>query len=382
VLAASYITGPVLAAEAAWTEIPRAHWKGATAVEVPALKRTAAAAIALPAEEGEPLVVTTAEPQAAGLYEVRLALRPSHTVGAIAFHAGLRAKADDTVAATFEGQFFARPEEPETRTFHVIKTGAGPLELTLEAYADAGVADSAWTKSMLKKGGPKLDSNPDLLGMSDEMGLDLALEVSLTPDTAVYYLVDKIEFRALSRSGLLAEVTTDKIRYRPGAVLKGTATVADVGGRGGRGRVDIYLEHGVKDRVKIKTLPVALARGTGVSPVAPTSGATHNTATGGTAVHDQARRPSSSRSPCPERNWATQWWPSTCLRTALIAAKRPSTSPSPRIFSGWRCSAAMRAAPAMSPLTRHRSARPWRRPGPNTTTRSSTSPGRWTTCSS
>ena len=35
------------AGEAAWTAIPRSRWKGAVDVEVPALKRTAAAAIAL-----------------------------------------------------------------------------------------------------------------------------------------------------------------------------------------------------------------------------------------------------------------------------------------------------------------------------------------------
>jgi hypothetical protein len=283
VLAASGIAGPLLAAEPAWTEIPRAHWKGATAVEVPALKRTSAAAIALPTAEAKTLVAATAQAQPPGLYEVRLALRPSHTAGAIAFHSGLRAKLGETVAGTFEGQFFARPHEPEIRTFQAVKTGTGALELALEAYADAGIADSAWIKSMLKKGGPKLGDNAgDLLDIDDDAGFDLALDVSLTPDSAVYYIVDKIEFRRLSRSGRVTKVTTDKIRYRPGAVLKGTATVADVGGRGGSCHVDIYLEHGVKDRVTVKSLPVDLRRGTGFQPVAQAGAAARQEATAGT----------------------------------------------------------------------------------------------------
>ncbi len=290
ILAANGIANPVSAAEAAWTDIPRAHWKGATAVEVPALGHTAAAVIALPTAEAKALIAATAQAQPPGLYEVRLALRPSHTAGAIAFHSGLRAKLGETVAGTFEGQFFARPHEPEIRTFQVVKTGTGALALALEAYADAGVADSAWTKSMLKKGGPTLGGDAgDLFDGANDMELDLELEVSLTPDTAVYYLVDKVEFRLLSRSGRVTRVTTDKIRYLPGGTLKGTATVADIGrstgsdqgGQGG-GTLNLYLEHGVKDRAKVKSLPVDLRRGTGFQPVAQAGAAARQEATAGT----------------------------------------------------------------------------------------------------
>ena len=145
--------------------------------------------------------------------------------------------------------------KPSSRT----RKEACPLKLTLEAYADAGIADSAWTAYKLKKGGPMLGSDGgDLLGGDHDMGLGLALELTLTPDAAVYYVVDKVEFRPLSRSGRVADVATDKIRYRPGDKLKGTVTVSDAGGVGGVGRVHIYLEHGVGDRALAATLPVTI----------------------------------------------------------------------------------------------------------------------------
>jgi len=258
-LASICFAGLARAAEPAWVEIPAAQWKGATAVEVPALKRRAAAAIALPANEAKALTAATTEALPAGLYEVRLTVRPSHTADAIAFNAGLRAKVGDTVAGEFPGLFFARPHEAETRTFQVVQAKAGPLALTLEAYADAKVADSARTAQMLKKTGPKPGGDTgDLLEKDGDAGMDLALELSLTPDAAVYFVVDKVEFRPLSRSGWVTRVTTDKTRYLPGDKLKGTATLADVGGKGGAGSIHIYLEHGVMERTKVATPDVTL----------------------------------------------------------------------------------------------------------------------------
>lgn len=258
-LAAIWFAGLVRGAESDWTAIPPGQWQGPTAVAVRALKHRASAVVALPSDEAKPLVATTAGAQRAGLYEVRLTVRPSHTAGAVAFNAGLRLRVGDHVAGSFPGEFFVRPHEGEIRTARAVLAKDGPLVLRLEAYADAKVASEVRTQGVLRKGGPRLDVGiGDLLDDDDDLGLGLELELSLSPDAAVYYLVDKIEFRPLSLSGRVTEVTTDKIRYVPGDTLKGTATVTDIGGRGGSGGVNVYLEHGVRDRVNVASLPVTL----------------------------------------------------------------------------------------------------------------------------
>ena len=236
------------AGEAGWTEIPAAQWKGCVQTEVPALKRTAAVAVAWPAKEAKPLVVTTASTQAPGLYEVRLVLRPSHVANSTAFHSGLKIKADDIGCAEFAGQFFARVHEPESRTCQFVHSAAGPIKLTLDAFADAAAVETAKTAGKIKQGGLDMDVNSDL-----------DLGVTLAPDKAVYYIVDQVEFRPVSRSGRVMAVAIDKIRYNPGDKLKGSVVVADVGGNGGAGVVTLYLEHNVCDRTKIQSLPVKLA---------------------------------------------------------------------------------------------------------------------------
>lgn len=248
------------AVEPAWVDIPRSAWKGPTAVEVPALGRAAAAAIALPPKEAVALVAVSPGAEPAGLYEIRLTLRPSHTADAVAFHAGLRAMVGGTLGAEFAGQFFARPHEAESRSFLAVHPRTGPLAVSLAAHADAAVADAARTARVLKQGGPKLLDEADLTAsdLGDAPALADELEQSLTPESAVYYLVDRVEYRPLSRSGRVTAVATDKIRYRPGETLRGTATVADVGGRGGTGSVRIHLETRLRDRVEVARLPVTL----------------------------------------------------------------------------------------------------------------------------
>ena len=248
-LALLWAVGSLMAGETPWTEIPSAQWKGATAAEVPALKRTAAAAIALPTKEAKLLTATTVAVQPPGLYEIRLTLRPSHVADAVAFNAGLRVKLGDQSVAVLPGQFFARVHQPETRVLQAVQAKAGPLALGLEAFAGAKVVENNGT-ARLKLGRPEV-------GVLDA-AVDLELELTLTPARAVYYLVDKIEFRPLSRTGRVVRVEIDKIRYLPGATLKGSAVVADVGGQGGSGTLNLYLEHNVKDRVKARSLPVTL----------------------------------------------------------------------------------------------------------------------------
>lgn len=246
-----------LAGEPGWIDIPVTEWKGALRADVPALKRTAAAVVASPAKEASALSVASAEAQPGGLYEIRLTLRPSHAADAIAFNAGFRVISGHAVVAEFLGQSFARPHQPETRTLQVLQSKTGPLEFRLEAFAQPNIVDSARTRAGLKQGGPELGSSLDLPSGGD-MDMDFQLELSLTPARAVYYLVDKIEMRPLSRSGRVTAVSVDKIRYLPGATLKGAVTLVDVGGKGGAGTVTLYLEHNLKDRTKVKSLPVKL----------------------------------------------------------------------------------------------------------------------------
>ncbi|MEI8312157.1 MAG: hypothetical protein WCH98_15505, partial [Verrucomicrobiota bacterium] len=252
-----FLAARASAGEAAWTEIPPSQWKGVTDAEVPALKGRSAAAIALPAKEAKPLAAATAAAQPPGLYEVRLVLRPSHVADAVAFNAGLRVKVGSGVAAEFPGQFFARQHQPETRTLQVVQASAGPLAIVMEAFADPKSLDEARTAAKMKAGGPKLGDPGDPAGVDKD--LDSLLGVTLTPEQAVYYLVDKIEFRPLSRSGRVDKVGIDKIRYNPGDTLKGTAELVDVGGKGGGGELVISLERGLGERSEVKRIPVKLS---------------------------------------------------------------------------------------------------------------------------
>lgn len=216
----------IAAGEAAWTAIPPAQWQGATGVEVKALGRTAAAAVA-----GTPLRLAPAQPLPAGLYQVRLTLRPSHSADATAWRCQLQLRAGKEVAASWPGRGFARAHEAEARTAEVVHAG-GPLALALE------VADPAFKPA--KKDDPFADA-----------ALDAA--------KAVYWVLDQAEVRSLSRSGRVLRVTTDRIRYDPGATLKGTASLADVGGKGGSGELIIHLERGLAERSVAARVPVKLA---------------------------------------------------------------------------------------------------------------------------
>jgi hypothetical protein len=253
-----FAVGHLFAVEAPWTEIPPAQWKGVTAAEVPALNRRSAAAVALPAKEAKPLAVATVTAQPPGLYEVRLILRPSHVADAVAFNAGLRVRVGGGVAAEFPGQFFTRQHQPETRTLQMVQSGSGPLGIVLEAFASPKSLEEAKVAAVMKAGGPKLGAGDGLDHADGDKWINDQLELSLTPAQAVYYLVDKIEFRPLSRSGRVAKIEINKIRYKPGETLKGSAVVADAGRKGGTGTLNLYLEHSINERTKAKSVPVTL----------------------------------------------------------------------------------------------------------------------------
>lgn len=246
-----------LAQDAGWEDVAATHWRGTVDVSVPALKRRSAAIIALPASEARPLEIVPPAPLPAGSYAVRLTLRPSHVGDVRAFHSGVSLTTDGHPSARFEGPYFARAHEPETRTALCVHERSGPLALRLEAFSDAQAFEAARIASELKLPAPGArDAAWDPMDGDDPMGL--ALEEELDPDRAVYYLVDRVELRRLSGSGQVRSVTVDKIRYRPGATLHGVADVADVGGKGGKGELRVSLEHGVAERVTVATLPVTL----------------------------------------------------------------------------------------------------------------------------
>ena len=181
---------------------------------------------------------------------------------AIAFNSCLRARTGGTTAAAglaaeMPMHLFARSHQPEIRTFHFVHRKAGPLQIVLECFADPQIADDAWVKSQLRKGGPAPEVSLDKAG-GDDLLDDLDIDVTLAPDRAVYFVVDRIEYQPLSTSGRVAAVSIGKIRYLPGESLRGTATVEDVGGKGGTGSLNILLEHGVRNRTQAASLPVTL----------------------------------------------------------------------------------------------------------------------------
>ncbi len=239
-----------------WSTVPRTTWKGKTEAEVPALKKKFAAAVALPAKSAAALAVAGPD-QPPGLYEVRLLIRPSHTNDSISFFTKLSAINGAETVAAFPAHSFARRHEPETRTFQMVHTATGPLQFQLVAVSDADIAGKQRVKTKLKQGGPKLGGE---LGGDDDDDLDFVLDLVLSPDQAVYFLIDKVEFRQLSRSGHVTKLEINKIRYLPGETLKGSAEIADAGGKGGKGSLKLYLEHNVKDRSLVKTVPVTLQR--------------------------------------------------------------------------------------------------------------------------
>jgi hypothetical protein len=258
-LAAAAALGSANAADPAWVEIPIARWQGMLDADLPALKRRAAAAVALPAQEAAALTAETAEPLPPGLYELRATLRPSHVANVIAFHSGVRILADGGEAGSFAGEFFARDHKPEPRVVPFVKRKSGRLAIGVEAFSDASVAEQAWVAAHLAKGGPALAGS--LADGKDLPGIDLELETVLDPGKAVYFVVDKLEFRPRSRSGRVVRVEVDKIRYRPADTLTGHAVLEDVGGRGGRGSLNLFLEHHLGKRIPVQSLPVELRPG-------------------------------------------------------------------------------------------------------------------------
>ncbi len=281
-LAALAAVGSTRAAEPAWTEIPVSQWQGRTRCEVQPLKTNCAVTIAYPAKAATPLVCTAAGAMPPGLYEVRLTFRPSHTAGWIPFHSGLRIKTDGRVQpfpgagnavqeqdfpeagsnqdqVAYAGRYFARPHQAETRSFRFAHEKQAPLTLTVAAFADPEECEKALVANQLKGAGP--GTAMDELAGGDKARDDSLDNFGLTldPGRYVYVVLDKVELRRLCNSGTVTGLEIDKIRYTPGATLKGSATLAGLGGAGCEGTLNLYLEHDVATRVQMTNLPVKLA---------------------------------------------------------------------------------------------------------------------------
>ncbi|MCL1856943.1 MAG: glutamine amidotransferase, partial [Kiritimatiellaeota bacterium] len=271
-----------------WVEIPAARWKGAVVVASPsdgALwgKETTPyppplgggycfAVAGVPEADARAVEVAAEGSMAAGLYEVRLTMRPSHTNCRIAFTSSVEVVSIEEgrkprppreagvpgrpTVASFPGYGFAVAGRPETRTFEWVHSGRGGLQFSVLVDCDERAARQQWVEGTLKAGIPPSVSMDVSSSMGGDWGLDLDLELS--PENAVYYVLDKVEYRLLSSSARVVKVERDKIRYRQGETLKGSATIEDVGRSGGGGVLNLYLEHGVKDRVKVGEAPVAL----------------------------------------------------------------------------------------------------------------------------
>jgi len=241
-----------------WESIPPADWKGPVALEVEPLGRRAAAAIAVPKKEAAPLKIQTREPKPAGLYEVRLTLRASHAHEPVSFHSFVTCIAGGSAAGRWEASAFALSHQPEVRTARIPHRGKGPLAFSIRADAEEETVAKLFEKEMVKRERPRVDPSADSLDDDLPGGEGLDLDLTLRPTDSIYFLLDKVEVRPVSLSAAVTALAIDKIRYRPGETLRGFATVADLGGAGGEGTVEILLEHGHGDRTRVKSLPVSL----------------------------------------------------------------------------------------------------------------------------
>jgi hypothetical protein len=189
-------------AAADWEEIPPGDWKGPSSVEVAPLGRRAFATIATPTKEAAALEIRTRTPRPAGLYEVRLTLRSSHAHEPAAFYSHVACAADGTVAARWEASAFAISHRPEIRIARFAHGGKGPLAFSVRAEVDEEMVAKLFEKEMVKREQPRIDPSADSLAAGLPGDDEFSLEFVLNPVNAVYFLVDKVEIRPLSLSGV------------------------------------------------------------------------------------------------------------------------------------------------------------------------------------
>lgn len=233
--------------------LPPEDWKGQR-LAVAGEEKETLCAVGHPAAVADKLVYQGKSPLPPGLYRLRLTVRPSHISGPIAWAGSLTVTAD-TATNTFDGFTFGRVHQPEEKILDFIHSAPDPVRITLAAPVEVTVFEDAAVSRMMKSGGPKLDATEE-----GKMDLD-ELAFTLNPDKAFYYLFDGAELERLSASACVTDVGVEKIRYAPGATLKGNAIVRNLGGDKARGRLTFYLEHDLNVRDKVKELPVELGKG-------------------------------------------------------------------------------------------------------------------------
>jgi len=231
--------------------LPVAQWRGET-IAIAGLPGTYKCTIGYPVKQRVALSYDAAQPVPAGLYLLRLCLRPSHVSEEIAWHSGLNVTVNDQAMTPLDALYFGRMHQPEWKSLLVTLTG-GQLSIKLAATVDPKVFKSAIVNAKLAGNGTQQSIEPDDNAEGDFVG-------GLSPTTGQYFALDAAELVPLSHSGAVAEVSVDKIRYAPGDTLHGHATVCDVGGKGGHGTLTLYLEHDVNLRDKVKDIPVTLTR--------------------------------------------------------------------------------------------------------------------------
>ncbi|MHB9134584.1 MAG: glutamine amidotransferase [Armatimonadota bacterium] len=270
IIRASLLPLLVLLSSLAWGVIalPVDQWIGESG-EIAGVEGTHKYTIGYPEKQRCKLTFTSAQPVPAGVYWLRLQVRASHVSDEVAWKCALEmrvgGKAEllpDPLAPAptesryeasifrkpyFRGLEFARANQPEWKTIRLVMPETAPLELTLVSEVKPDAAEKAMVKA----------SAGDA---PDEPGADLVGPIGLAPTVQQYFALEAAELAPISRSGYVAGVTTDKIRYTPGETLRGTAVVKDAAGKGGAGTLTLYLEHDVNTREKVKTLPVTLTR--------------------------------------------------------------------------------------------------------------------------
>jgi len=231
--------------------LPLARWQG-DANEVAGLTGTFKCTVGYPEKQRTNLLYRADEDLPAGVYQLRLRLRPSHVSDEIAWHAGLTVTNGNQPVGQLGAREFARVHQPEWKTLRLVQTDTHPLRLKLAAFCEADafmhVVSTTKVNSDIEAG-PSDDG--DRHGGDDAVG-------GFSPTTHQYFILDDAEIIPESRTGCVADVTCNKIRYTPGETLRGSATVQDISGKGGPGLVTIYLEHDVNLREKMKEIPLTL----------------------------------------------------------------------------------------------------------------------------
>ncbi|MHB9130868.1 MAG: glutamine amidotransferase [Armatimonadota bacterium] len=242
------LIGDVARAEQKSIALPLAEWRGESS-EISGADGKFKCTLGYPEKQRSVLSYAAENDLPAGVYLLRLKLRSSHVCDEVAWASGLKVSANERAIGDLHALDFGRANLAEWKTVRLVHADTGPLRLTLVSYTD-----SETFKRVIV--GSKVNNGPQ---EPDEPGLgDVEITVGLTPAEHQYFALDAAEVVPMSHTGYISEVTVNKVRYSTGETLHGSATVQDVGGKGGKGTLTLYLEHDLNVRDKVKEIPVTL----------------------------------------------------------------------------------------------------------------------------